>query len=140
AKPRKPRPPRATPSASAHGPAAARPSPSGEPSRAGSRAGEGRERPGREKPPLEEREAAARQRVDHDSDDTAVPDPAGDGQEAGETASAASPPPTAPPGRSARQPVTRAEPVIQLLPLGTGLVLIGLGLGLAFIGLRLRRG
>ncbi|MGY4923831.1 hypothetical protein [Streptomyces sp. 900105755] len=32
------------------------------------------------------------------------------------------------------------EPVLQVLPLGSGLVLIGLGLGLAFVGLRVRRG
>ncbi|MFF5104721.1 hypothetical protein [Streptomyces sp. NPDC000134] len=32
------------------------------------------------------------------------------------------------------------EPVLRVLPLGTGLVLMGLGLALAFAGLRLRRG
>ena len=31
------------------------------------------------------------------------------------------------------------EPTLQILPLGSGLVLIGLGLGLAFLGLRIRR-
>ncbi|NEC29008.1 hypothetical protein G3I20_21095 [Streptomyces sp. SID8111] len=31
------------------------------------------------------------------------------------------------------------EPVLRILPLGSGLVLIGLGLGLAFIGLRMRQ-
>jgi hypothetical protein len=30
--------------------------------------------------------------------------------------------------------------VLRVLPLGTGLVLMGLGLALAFVGLRLRRG
>ena len=44
-----------------------------------------------------------------------------------------------PPGRSGTQAVAPAEPVLRVLPLGSGLVLIGLGLGLAFIGLRLRR-
>ncbi|WP_181383743.1 hypothetical protein [Streptomyces sp. NWU339] len=34
---------------------------------------------------------------------------------------------------------TGAEPVVRILPLGSGLVLMGLGLGLAFVGLRLRR-
>ncbi|WP_159058823.1 hypothetical protein [Streptomyces caeruleatus] len=52
--------------------------------------------------------------------------------------------PLAPAEPPARQPVAHAadpaEPVLQVLPLGTGLVLIGLGLGLAFVGLRLRRG
>ncbi|MBU6532198.1 hypothetical protein HZS56_13935 [Streptomyces sp. A108] len=32
-----------------------------------------------------------------------------------------------------------AEPVLRVLPLGSGLVLVGLGLALAFVGLRLRR-
>jgi hypothetical protein len=32
------------------------------------------------------------------------------------------------------------EPVLRILPLGSGMVLIGLGLGLAFVGLRVRRG
>ncbi|MEV5316619.1 hypothetical protein AB0K92_02895 [Streptomyces sp. NPDC052687] len=34
----------------------------------------------------------------------------------------------------------RGEPVLRILPLGSGMVLIGLGLGLAFVGLRVRRG
>ncbi|MEF9905025.1 hypothetical protein [Streptomyces sp. P9-A2] len=32
-----------------------------------------------------------------------------------------------------------AGPMLRILPLGSGLVLVGLGLGLAFVGLRLRR-
>ncbi|MET7850021.1 hypothetical protein AB0D78_15115 [Streptomyces avermitilis] len=32
------------------------------------------------------------------------------------------------------------EPVFQVLPLGSGLILMGLGLGLAFFALRVRRG
>jgi hypothetical protein len=31
------------------------------------------------------------------------------------------------------------EPALELLPLGSGLILIGLGLGLAFLALRARR-
>ncbi|WP_406726452.1 hypothetical protein WJ438_19870 [Streptomyces sp. GD-15H] len=34
---------------------------------------------------------------------------------------------------------TGTEPMVRILPLGSGLVLMGLGLGLAFVGLRLRR-
>ncbi|MBL3665000.1 hypothetical protein JL475_02995 [Streptomyces sp. M2CJ-2] len=34
---------------------------------------------------------------------------------------------------------TGAEPMVRILPMGSGLVLMGLGLGLAFVGLRLRR-
>ncbi|MGW3117902.1 hypothetical protein ACWDBW_12295 [Streptomyces sp. NPDC001107] len=48
------------------------------------------------------------------------------------------------PSRPAQRPGAQAagqptEPVLRILPLGSGLVLIGLGLGLAFIGLRMRR-
>ncbi|AIR99473.1 hypothetical protein [Streptomyces glaucescens] len=32
------------------------------------------------------------------------------------------------------------EPVLRILPLGSGMVLIGLGFALAFLGLRVRRG
>ncbi|MFJ2609546.1 hypothetical protein ACIQOU_09550 [Streptomyces sp. NPDC091279] len=42
--------------------------------------------------------------------------------------------------QNASQPDVANEPVLRLLPLGSGLVLIGLGLALAFLGLRLRRG
>jgi hypothetical protein len=36
-------------------------------------------------------------------------------------------------------PASAPEPVLEILPLGSGLILIGLGLGLAFLALRLRR-
>jgi hypothetical protein len=32
------------------------------------------------------------------------------------------------------------EPVLRILPLGSGLMLIGLGFGLAFVALRMRQG
>jgi hypothetical protein len=45
-----------------------------------------------------------------------------------------------PPARNAaQQGQAPSEPVLQILPLGSGLILIGLGLALAFLGLRLRR-
>ena len=47
--------------------------------------------------------------------------------------------PSQPARHPAQQAATPAEPVLRILPLGSGLVLIGLGLGFAFIGLRLRR-
>jgi predicted lipid-binding transport protein (Tim44 family) len=56
---------------------------------------------------------------------------------------------TAPPTTAAAprpEPTTAARtegaagPVLKVLPLGSGLVLVGLGLALAFVGLRLRRG
>ncbi len=51
------------------------------------------------------------------------------------------------PSASTEEPVRDAHahadrpvgPVLRILPLGSGLVLIGLGLGLAFFALRLRR-
>ncbi|ATL29145.1 hypothetical protein [Streptomyces formicae] len=104
-----------------------------ETSRAGSRAGEGRERPGRsETPETPETPAAS-------LSDPALPVPTY---------------PTGPPSpKPERDSVahrdtasdtsrpTRADPVLpglRVLPLGGGLVLIGLGIG--FLGLRLRRG
>ncbi|TWF86372.1 hypothetical protein FHX78_113337 [Streptomyces capillispiralis] len=52
-------------------------------------------------------------------------------------------PVSATPSRSAA-PVAGAgpavEPVLRILPLGSGLMLIGLGLGLAFVALRMRQG
>ncbi|XUL89438.1 hypothetical protein ACQ86D_24660 [Streptomyces galilaeus] len=120
---------------------------SAEPSRAGSQAGEGRERPGRTaQPSAEEDENGA------DDGDTAEPTADEDGASAVPTpADSASPSqeaalvPSSPPLQPVHQTVTHAEddptePVLRILPLGSGLILIGLGLGLAFIGLRVRRG
>ncbi|WP_282796989.1 hypothetical protein [Streptomyces sp. CC224B] len=94
---------------------------------AGSRAGEGRPRPGRARP------------LD-------VPDPRGWRPlppPAREQRPRPEPPPAADPGdtteQSARSRATGPPiPGLRVLPLGAGLVLIGLGLG--FLGLRLRRG
>ncbi|GHA22319.1 hypothetical protein GCM10010372_22930 [Streptomyces tauricus] len=104
--------------------AAYEPVPAPAESRAGSRAGEGRERPGREAPPTHP-----------DSAET---------QEASIAPEA--PLNTAPPSarpldahEAADRPVHPPEPALKVLPLGTGLVLIGLGLGLAFLSLKTRR-
>ncbi|UIX32570.1 hypothetical protein [Streptomyces sp. GQFP] len=93
----------------------ARPAPDA--SRAGSLAGEGRERPGRQEsaPP----EEAAYEETVPVPVPTYIPDP----DEARDTAALPA-------------PVT--HPVLRILPLGSGLVLIGLGLGLALLALRLR--
>ncbi|MHC3470195.1 hypothetical protein ACYF6T_15930 [Streptomyces sp. 7R007] len=129
----------------AHAPAPT-PSHPAEPSRAGSRAGEGRERPGRAEETQEPgEETAGEGDVDEDPQD-AQDEGAGD-----ESPDASEPPQEAaaqvtptPPPQPVRQAVAHAErptePVLRILPLGSGLVLIGLGLGLAFVGLRLRRG
>ncbi|MFE9771258.1 hypothetical protein ACFYOV_06210 [Streptomyces sp. NPDC005931] len=69
---------------------------------------------------------------------------AGVGEAVPDAAAEAVPVPTA---RSA-EPVPNAAagngsaggPVLRILPLGSGLMLIGLGFGLAFVGLRLRQG
>ncbi|MFJ8047900.1 hypothetical protein [Streptomyces luteogriseus] len=101
----------------------AAPSAAGEPSRAGSRAGEGRARPGR-------------------------PEDAGEGPGVADASVFPEEPrepvpePSAPAERPVREAATAERPVgqvLRILPLGSGLVLIGLGLGLAFFALRLRR-
>ncbi|MEU9474407.1 hypothetical protein [Streptomyces sp. NPDC048191] len=113
------------------------------PTRAGSPAGEGRMRPGRPDGPAAEVEG----------DDYPVPTrtPASGRPEEPETADlpTLTPPPSnvpdeaglnQPPAQNpASQGQTAPAPVLQILPLGSGLVLIGLGLALAFLGLRLRR-
>ncbi|OIK05932.1 hypothetical protein [Streptomyces monashensis] len=123
-------------SSASHHPGAA------DPTRAGSLAGEGRLRPGRPDGPAAEVEGG----------DATVPTRApGTGRsEEPETADLPVVTPTAsdasgesghgrtPARHAAPQGETATEPVLQLLPLGSGLVLIGLGL--AFLGLRLRRG
>lgn len=99
-------------------------------SRAGSRAGEGRERPGRQEVwPLAPDDTYA------PSED---PDPEPDGPGTGTSAGpdTAPPPPAAPPGADN---ATVEEPVLRVMALGSGLILMGAGLGLAFVGLRIRR-
>jgi uncharacterized protein YjeT (DUF2065 family) len=113
-----------------------------EPSRAGSRAGEGRERPGRREA-AEENQDGVPDVPDGVPDGDEGDDGGGDATAVPEESQDAAPVPSAHPRRPARQAAARAEepaePVLRLLPLGSGLVLIGLGLGLAFLGLRLRR-
>ncbi|MFJ4201943.1 hypothetical protein ACIP2Y_20225 [Streptomyces sviceus] len=119
-----------------HGPERASPSPSlapspsaATPSRAGSRAGEGRERPGRREEPVTE---------DAEADGT---DSGGNDSGAGDLTAVSEPPPqtaVARPSHPAERPV--AGPKVFILPLGTGLVLVGLGLGLGLYALRVRRG
>ncbi|MGW2233671.1 hypothetical protein [Streptomyces sp. NPDC001759] len=116
-----------------------------EPSRAGSVAGQGRQRPGR---PEEKTPTADPTDQGQDEANTADPEENADDGGAVESPEAVGSAPAGPitPAASSgpvRQAVTRAvaptEPVLRILPLGSGLVLIGLGLGLAFVGLRLRR-
>ncbi|MEU3514344.1 hypothetical protein ABZ770_03490 [Streptomyces sp. NPDC006654] len=133
------------PSASAGASAGASATP--RPSLAGTVAGEGRTRPGRHLGP------AVTVMGDDDPDDPdegAATEPAENGAES-QAATAAQPPrdaavnPTAPQPPPVHQAIApgqdgETEPVLDILPLGSGLVLVGLGLGLAFIGLRVRRG
>ncbi|MGW3358248.1 hypothetical protein ACWDFL_22890 [Streptomyces bungoensis] len=137
--------------ASASPAASLSPSRAAEPSRAGSRAGEGRMRPGRPDGPAAEEEgdddSGTVTGASHPGDPEAgypeEPETAGSAaasatpEEAG-LDPARSPEPSTTPG-TARQGQEAAEPALRILPLGTGLVLIGLGLGLAFVGLRVRR-
>ncbi|MGW2224212.1 hypothetical protein [Streptomyces formicae] len=109
-----------------------------ETSRAGSRAGEGRERPGRPETPAASLSDPALSVPTYPTYPTGPPSPT------------TPPPPSPKPERdsvahrdtaSDTSRPTRADPVLpglRVLPLGGGLVLIGLGIG--FLGLRLRRG
>jgi hypothetical protein len=127
-------------------------------SRAGSRAGEGRERPGRPPAPTEEteetEEEAAEEEAREEAPDEAREEDAGvghpdgpaDGDQSEGAVAPETPGNTAPrshPPFDAEQAAGRharaSEPVLRVLPLGSGLVLIGLGLGLAFVALRVRR-
>jgi hypothetical protein len=138
--------------------ASASPTPSAEASRAGNLAGEGRARPGRQEP-VPRNEDSGPSYTDRDPDggeDADEPD-SGDSSEVGDSAErpdspeatdASEPPaeaaqPPAPPADAADRSTVRSsgqEPVLQILPLGSGLILIGCGLGLAFLALRVRRG
>ncbi|MFI2431476.1 hypothetical protein [Streptomyces sp. NPDC018693] len=102
------------------------------PDRAGSRPGEGRIRPGRSAPPVDEQaeeEAGGDDDPRDDDGDTAALDPT-------IPATTRSPATGAHSTSRATKPATR---VLRIVPLGSGLILIGFGLGLAFLGLRLRR-
>ncbi|MEU0675247.1 hypothetical protein ABZ330_20595 [Streptomyces sp. NPDC006172] len=123
-----------------------------EPDRAGSRAGEGRVRPGRslEARPADEdgyadEDPGSGVNSDADSDEGSdVGSDAGSG--VGEEPDGAVEPPRAAgfvPSASPQAAPAQEQPVgrmLRILPLGSGLLLIGLGCGLAFFGLRLRRG
>lgn len=123
---------------------------SSEPSRAGSRAGEGRTRPGRTEASATDQGADEGADEGEDEGTAGLQEEGGDGEASDSPAPVASEPPKeaglvppSPPRRPAHRTVTRAdqsaEPVLRILPLGSGLILIGLGLGLAFLALRVRR-
>jgi len=119
-------------------PYTARPAPSADASRAGSVPGEGRARPGRAEP------AAPDDPDDPGTEDGEPTGPVRDPDVPDRSEASAAPEPSRDPVISVHQNVVgRAptpEPVLQILPLGSGLILIGLGLGLAFVALRVRRG
>jgi hypothetical protein len=116
-------------------------------SRAGSRAGEGRERPGREATPRDE-DAARLPGLDPGVPD--APDvpgrpeataDSGIGPDIGPEPTRNATPSSSPSvDQAVGSPARTTEPVLRILPLGSGLVLIGLGLGLAILALRVRRG
>ncbi|MFZ4152309.1 hypothetical protein [Streptomyces pseudogriseolus] len=77
-------------------------------------------------------------------DDPAEQSPAGDSggvtpTEPGDTAAAPVPATSSPAARPDTVAGTAVEPVLRILPLGSGLILIGLGFALAFLGLRMRQ-
>ncbi|MET7913148.1 hypothetical protein ACFYS7_09000 [Streptomyces avermitilis] len=101
-------------------------------------------RPGREDDGSESEDAEPtytdRDPADGDTEDSGV-DPGASARP--ETTDA--PPPSQHAAATAPQSVVRPgertpKPVLQVLPLGSGLILMGLGLGLAFVALRVRRG
>ncbi|MEU1700086.1 hypothetical protein [Streptomyces pseudogriseolus] len=77
-------------------------------------------------------------------DYTAEQSPAGDSGAvtptgSGDTAAAPAPATSSPAARPDTVAGTAVEPVLRILPLGSGLILIGLGFALAFLGLRMRQ-
>ncbi|CAM5629868.1 MULTISPECIES: hypothetical protein [Streptomyces] len=77
-------------------------------------------------------------------DDPAEQSPAGDSggvtpTESGDTAAVPVPATSSPAARPDTVAGTAVEPVLRILPLGSGLILIGLGFALAFLGLRMRQ-
>lgn len=124
------------------------PSPSGttadpEPSRGGSLPGEGRQRPPHaeeHEPEHDGRDGYAGRHRDDDIDDD-VPETPATALPPQPTEPAALPPatPTRTPPQTGTPARAAAEPLLRVLPLGSGLVLIGLGLALGLAGLRMRR-
>lgn len=117
-----------------------------------------RERPGRDEAADEDADGGGRDAdgaTEPPDDGTGAPRPEGDGAasrapgEAGTVPQAPASQEAVPvPGTSSRSAVPdpvaggepAVEPVLRILPLGSGLMLIGLGLGLAFVALRMRQG
>ena len=133
----------ATPSPAPSKPAPFFSAPDGEPSRAGSRAGEGRQRPGRPDAQKAEENGTKGHADQEGVGGRGLPDRP-DSPAAAVPPGATAPTTTAAAPRSEPTSAARTEgatgPVLKVLPLGSGLVLVGLGLALAFVGLRLRRG
>ncbi|MGW5255142.1 hypothetical protein ACWERW_19335 [Streptomyces sp. NPDC004012] len=128
--------------------------PSAGPSRPGNWAGEGRVRPGETgtEPGEDEGDGdytdPAETAPDEEGSTTSTePDVEDSGADAGASLGAAVPPGTLPaPSQTSAQssalPAQQAaapRPMVEVLPLGSGLMLIGLGLAIALLGLRLRR-
>ncbi|MFD6193928.1 hypothetical protein [Streptomyces sp. NPDC060275] len=113
-----------------------------EPSRTGSRPGEGRQRPGHAEEPAPEQDGTDEDAGRYGDGGDDVPEAPATAAPPGRTEAAEVP--AATPSRSPSQRGTparaAAEPLLRVLPLGSGLVLIGLGLALGLVGLRLRRG
>lgn len=109
--------------------------------------GEGRQRPGRaeeREPERDGRDGNTGRHQEGDRGDDVAEEPAGAVSAVPSGPTEAAPAPSVSPSRSGAQTGVAAqgtaEPVLRVLPLGTGLVLIGLGLALGLVGLRLRRG
>lgn len=119
--------------------------PDAEPSRGGHLPGEGRHRPGHgeeREPEHDGRDENGGRYRDEDGDGDVVPEAPATALPPGPTEAAEVSPavPSRSPSHSGAPTRAAAEPVLRVLPLGSGLVLIGLGLALGLVGLRLRRG
>ncbi|MFE0415210.1 hypothetical protein [Streptomyces tendae] len=133
-------------SSSSSSASAASPSASGradpDASRGGDPPGEGRQRPGRDEERGPERDGRDENADRHRDDDGVAPEDPATAPPPGRTEAAEVSPaaPSRSPARSGTPTRAAADPVLRVLPLGSGLVLIGLGLALGLVGLRLRRG
>ncbi|MFF4471616.1 hypothetical protein ACFYZ3_18850 [Streptomyces sp. NPDC001599] len=136
-----PKPSRPSPSPS-RSPSASGTEPGPEPSRAANRPGEGRQRPGRAEERAPERDGADEDAGRYGDGGDGVPEDPATAVPPGRTEAAEVLPatPSRSPSRSGAPTRAAAEPLLRVLPLGSGLVLIGLGLALGLVGLRLRRG
>ncbi|MER6167477.1 hypothetical protein [Streptomyces violaceorubidus] len=137
--------PTPSPASASPSPSASSGAPDADPSRGGHLPGEGRHRPGHgeeREPEHDGRDESGGRYRDEDGAGDVAPEAPATALPPGPTEAAEVSPaaPSRSPSHSGAPTRAAAEPVLRVLPLGSGLVLIGLGLALGLVGLRLRRG